>query len=698
MSFVKQIKELNRKTLAVQSTYEFLGQSAQYKLDTSIQQYSTDLVQAYTALPTSSSQHNFPVYALSSRVAQVLDFARFLKFANLGHINYLLGILDYGITKINDREVFAIILKYLPCEKLLSHNLHLFEGKPEIILQKIIIPILEALVQLHNAGIMHGCINTENIWVDKYSESNSEIEHVVLSNTALEVCGYSQNSFFEPLSRMLAHRAGKSSCLAADCYAVGVLLLVLLANQPHFKIGYEAIVSAKAKLGSYKALLHCLFDDDELKLDQASRYLAYWLLHDDESKRWTASHALKFLRKRHRRITLNNVKKAISEDTKAHNLLPFVFSGEECFSMTEAAVSCIRNYDDIKLKVKNGKLVAEMLNNDAVKPGFISKISILRSFEVSKHSRGVAQEEIFLTLFITLLNNKMPLKIKEITVEPNAIWQLFRYIANKPFTSISKTFQTIICSGLLQAICKTISDVCAVKIDLEDFPDCKIVRALNFADVSIADFIHSYTCLAGAYMLHGKICFNNDDITSLMVTLDESIVENIISDEKLLCFMLGRIAKKSEIRIVKNSLFDPENDDLSRALFILGLCHEMENKKPLRNLASYFFKKLSSDYLVRIKHLKLRSRIIAQLKTAADAGDISLMSKILTSPEIDKKEKQHMKALKKVDGLRSAIKDCNRKRRDVENIHYIARQNTIRIAGLVFLTTLGFIIYNLFLL
>jgi hypothetical protein len=680
MSFTKHIKELNRKI--IYNTPEFLGQYSQYRLDKIIHNYSTDSLQSYTLITTNASQNNSHLYCLSPKLPQIVNFSQFIKLYNLEGVINLLNIVDYGITSFNGKEIFGMILPYIHPEKLLCNNLELIAHNP---LQYVIMPILETLAQLHNADLTHGCINQENIWLN--FNQNNEVSGVTLSNTILELPGYNQNPIYEPVNRMLVHRSGKSSSKSADCYALGILLASLLSNQNITKKGYEATVKSRTKYGSYQSIIERYFSSNENCLDEAQRCILYWLLHDDPKKRWSAIEALKFLRRRHRSVTHANMLRAMEQDKQNTVSLvkPLTFSGEECYSMTEAAVSSIRHYDEIKIMVKNGKLVKELLANDSIKPDFISKISILRSLGGFEGNTAISKEDMFLTTFIILMNNSMPIKLKEIAVEANAVWQMSKYISTRLFTSLSNTLNKAIHLNVISKIHKMISSICGVEINSIDLPQLPVLDVLS--EDGSRHFIYSYIEPSSVYVLNEKISFSTGDVLEILNSSDEDMLLETAENDQFIGYILGKLTRQIKLEVNNSAIFNPLEDRFALFFLILKACHSVNPKKSLPKLGEFLYKKLSTDYLQKIKHLKLRNKIDAKLKLAATVGDITQMYNILQSKKIDIMHAKYAKVAK-LSGHIHAVND-----NDAIMDH--ARQQTIRLAAACFIGILCLILYQI---
>lgn len=712
MSLSKQTKEINRKTIAIQSFPEFLGQNAQYKIDlkNTITEFSSDLVTAYMVLQTNATNVNSDLYAIVSKMPQTVELHKFSCLISMNKINNVFNIIDYGITNIDGKEHFAIVLPYLKPERAIKNYLHIFKSKQDIVLQQIIIPILETLVQMHNAEITHSCINNENVFVEVGSDGN--VDRILLSNTILEPSGYNQNGIFEPINRMLVHRAGKySGNKAADCYAVGMLLMSLIAGEQGFKSGYEAILSSKVKNGSYATVLEQWFGGDDKNIDQALKCIAYWLLNDNEEKRWDAVQSLKFLRRRHRKFTISNAIKAMQNDIaeKQKNRLskPVLFSSEECFSFDEAAISSIRHYEEIKLKVKNGKLIHALLKNSDVSAKFISKVSLLRT-AASHEEKDISKEELFLTFLIILLNNKMPIKIRDLTVEFLGIWQMLNYVVSKQVLQLSNTLHKVISSGLIKTIYETTSKICNVQIPQGLLKKVEKIEEIifslkehDFSATAIANFISYYIedHMFTNKSLDHKICFDNVDALEVINSFDQKAFDEVLSDENLLCFILSGVFKTpaASFKRIKTTIIDTTADEIDRALIIFSLAHKSNyEERPLKGIAENLLNKIKNKQLKDIKNLVLRNKIEMDLNTAAQEGNISLIWKILQSREIDKKNNAYSKVIQRVENLKSRVCGYKKQMYDLDTIREAARNTTVKVAGSVFLGTVLMIFYNLF--
>ena len=705
MSFPTQTKEINRKSISIQTVPEFFGQNAQYKIEKNniISEYTSDIVSTYIVVQTNASHVNIELCALVLKVPQILDLSKFLSLIKLGNLHYINNIIDYGVINLDGVEHFTIIVSYLKSDNLLKNHLQLFKGQSEIILQQIIIPLLETLVQLHGTNITHGCINFDNIWID----SNNNI---IVSNTILDLCGYNQHTTFEAPNRALVHRAGKSHhnhC--ADTYAVGVLLLALFAGETALKGGYEAIATTQARDGSYKVIIDQWFNGDDSILDSAVKHAAYWLLHSDETKRWNAMTALKFLRRRHRKITLSNIIAATSIEKIARVNskwnMPLIFLKAPCYGPTEAAVHAIQYYEDMKFKVKNGHLINALLQNKCIKANFIAKVSILR--EVANKYRFGRQDETFLTLFILLFDNQMPIKIRDLSAEILGIWTMLPYVMHKKVPQISYTLQTFLSSGNIGEIYNVLIQICGAKINQAIHLDIhqlsyklNELKEFDLSENTISYFIVSYMNSHSIYthqVIGNKLCFNNDDALNILNNLNELDFYEAISDDNLIFSILGKLCRENNNFKLQDNILNCNIKDnkVLRALYILSYIQK-NNYQPLHNIAKNLYEKIATELIYLIKNFILLSQTKDKLSKAVKIGDLSMMLRILQSKKIIKQQEKYLEIVKRVDNLHEQLKECNDYIHNDAQISKTARNITVKVATSILISTMMFICYQLF--
>ncbi|MEJ0063193.1 MAG: serine/threonine protein kinase [Alphaproteobacteria bacterium] len=147
----------------------------------------------------------------------------------------------------------------------------------DFIKSHFITPVVGALRELADAGIMHGSVRPTNIF---WRETGSGMPQLGECVTAPP--GVGQPVLFEPPDRaQAAPFARGAGTIADDMYAFGVtLVLLILGQNPMRGMDDAAIVKAKLEKGSFGALVV------NQRVQPAHFELLRGLLHEDPKQRW----------------------------------------------------------------------------------------------------------------------------------------------------------------------------------------------------------------------------------------------------------------------------------------------------------------------------------------------------------------------------------------------------------------------------
>ncbi len=709
MFFSDQTKDISRKTIHISSLPNCLGQNNQYEIDirTPIHEYSSELTTAYKILQTNQSNSKLQLYNIASEAPYAVDMSKLMLLSKHSKINNFTNIVEIGISRLNDTEHISVIFKYPPHTHLLKNHTSRFSNNTEAVVEIVIIPLLEVLIELHNLNIVHGCINANNIWVD--AENN--MQFVALSNPCLEPCGYNQINIFETVERALTHKSGKNANdTAVDCYAVGVLLLSLLSGRSNVPMITNEIAMQKARHTSYEYFMEQWFSCSDIYLTEYIKQFTYWLLHDNPQYRWDAVTALKFLNNRNKNAILHNAELKRNEDLirqkhlRINNAL--VFSGEPAHYMTEAAVSAWKNYDDIKSNVQNGKLIHSLLHNEDISAGFILKISELRKQATTLTSTNhyFQRSEIFLALFILLLNKHMPLKLRDISVDISAIWNMLAYVVNRNTIQFSYTLQNLLHNGFLDKIHDALHSISSTtnKYIVHVQNMTKIIEELSqYYDVyAISYFAMGYMIPSIIYQgnaLGNILCIHSTDIIETMDGMNSKQFDDSMRNSDTICMAAGKLmGSYKDVQLfldLPTPLQHLQHDKDIHALYIFSEIQNRDLKKPLRNLAEMLSERISNKVLSSIRNLKCREKMKAKLKKATNSGYLRKMVCILQSKDLQLKHKRYLRAIARLDLLskKAAAYDSM----SGANIDAITQAITLKIVGSIFIVTLLSVTYSL---
>jgi hypothetical protein len=668
--FVK--KEINRRSLTTKQEPGFLGRESEFCLDKVIPDYTTDLVTSYKLV----QKNGLPVklIAKAHKMPEIIDFSSLIK--NLNHpIKNLQSIKDFFLSQIDSQEFLVFLFDQPEPQKLIANNLGFFKGKAEVILQQIAIPLLEIVNQLHNQDLSHNNINLKNLWVEI---EEGQLTQITLSNSFLELPGYYQTHTFEERTRNIMHRAGKAYKKEADNYAIGLLILSLFSGNSSLKGSFETIHHNKIQKGSYKTALDDWFGGDSNSIPTSLKIVAYWLLQDNLDKRWSANQALKFLRRRHKKIALNYWNKKTNQDQASSHNFSLELNGIVCKSRTEAANLGINYYEEIKVKVKNGKLIKNLINNPQIKPNFISDISYLRNLAATSNNSFLTKDEIFLTFFILALEKNMPLKLRELSFDPRALSSFLIYLASKENNQNLHHLLKIILSNLFDTLYKGLSFLGFD--DLAKLPKIPLELISNYSNIVIKEFVIALVnpyAIFRSPLLDNKIFFTTRDLLVLLNELPADKLEEALDNERIIVWLKAKY-------FIKNGFIKDNKLDIIADL----------QEEALPNLGKFFLNKLDQNKIA--KNLVLRAEKLIQLTKAANSGDLRLFTELLSDKSFYKDKKDFLRIKVKRNQLEAKLILCQEALQDKKSFLLAGEKLTKRFAGSFLLIFLLHLSYKLF--
>lgn len=204
----------------------------------------------------------------------------------------------------------------------------------KLIIDEVIAPICDALTLLKDKGIAHGGINLDTVYFG---------DKIQLGECVSEPCGYAQDFHFESPERAQATALGKGEATpAADCYALGILVLYLVFGTKHFeRIEQRDFLAQRLALGSYNTLV----SGKEMK---GLEDFLKGVLNDDQNERWTPDHIEQWLRGKKYNLLTPSV---LREGQR-----PYQFLGEDFFNRRALAHSLAQHWEDAKANLRNTHL------------------------------------------------------------------------------------------------------------------------------------------------------------------------------------------------------------------------------------------------------------------------------------------------------------------------------------------------------
>lgn len=220
----------------------------QYQVDPAspLPQFNVNGARAFAA---TDLQDNKSIYALVCEPGTLQRHTTINQLLGVRH-PHICSLVAAGIVQLSQpaEERFVVFYERVKGVKL-STMLAQTRGKipPNIIIDRIIEPIVQAIVALLDAGVTHGSINPEHIYYDT---------HAILGPCVIEPCGYSQPFYYEIVERMQAHPAGKGNYYeGTDFYALAVLVLEMIGGkQPLERMTPTNLARAILRQGPFMAL------------------------------------------------------------------------------------------------------------------------------------------------------------------------------------------------------------------------------------------------------------------------------------------------------------------------------------------------------------------------------------------------------------------------------------------------------------
>lgn len=276
---------------------------------------------------------------------------------------------------------------------------------PHELTTRFVQPILAALLGLAERMMTHRAIRLDNL---HYAEADRET--VTLGDCLSEPPGYSQPAVYEPLEQAMADPSARSPGRAVDdCYALGVLLAILLAGKnPCEGMTDEETVTAKLNFGSYYLLLGQV--SVPLGLTEPLR----GLLSDDPGKRWTAADLDRWLGGNH--LT----PKPPGLAPKAAR--PFSFVGQDHWNVRSLAHAFASNWNEALEEVDKpglGDWLTRSLG-DAERAEIAGNPQVLTS---AAQDDGATELDIRLAWILMVLDPQAPVRFKGFAAQPESLGQ-----------------------------------------------------------------------------------------------------------------------------------------------------------------------------------------------------------------------------------------------------------------------------------
>jgi len=311
------------------------------------------------------------------------------------------GAVDWAPT---GRQKYCFIFENSLGNPLMKDDTHGGLGlKQELVLNNIIRPIVNAMLDMRDKDIVHGCIRVSNI----FDGNSATIERAVLGECLSVPASSHMPVLYEPIDRALASPTGRGQGTAADdLYSFGVCLAIMLrTHDPLEGMTDDEIIEMKMEEGTYVTLT------GKDRFTGAILELLRGLLYDDENQRWTLDEVVEWLDGR--RLS----PKQAARRVKANR--PLSFNGEKYTRPEILAKDLGKNPSEARQLIEDGEMfqwLSRAMENKLTVERF--EKAVLMSEEGGK---GNGYTERLLTRVCIALHPEGPIRYKNLNVMPDGV-------------------------------------------------------------------------------------------------------------------------------------------------------------------------------------------------------------------------------------------------------------------------------------
>jgi hypothetical protein len=474
-------------------------------------------------------------------------------------------------------------------------------------------PITKALLELERVGVVHNGIRPTNIYWRIGSATVPQLGEFLSLPP-----GYGQPAMFEPIERGMSNPNGRGpGAHVDDCYAFGITLAMLInGSNPLQNMDDRAIVQAKAERGTFNTMM------GNNRLSASHIELLRGLLADDPRQRWSAGDLEQWLNGR--RLTPK------SSDSGRRAARSFEFNGGEYWQVRPLANALPQNTAEAVRVVEDGSL-DKWLRRALVDDSVAEKLSEAMA-SLKEGGRGLHYEDQLTAYTCIALDSVGPLRYRGLSVMPMGIANMLVDAANTGQNV--QALSEIISSQMVTLWVDMQKEVKTEMVPLgQQFERMRMqidkTSLGNGFERVLYEVNPQLPCLSpiikSQYVTHPK---------ALLPALEQVAKSGNRSrepmDRHIAAFLVVR-DRRSELLF--DAMSAPETSP-RRGIALITLFTEMQSRHGpdhLPGLAQWLLPMLETStrrYLGKV----LRERTSAQLKEAAERGDLNALLRLVDDP------------------------------------------------------------------
>jgi hypothetical protein len=584
--------------------------------------YDGPFAKAYAAKSKGAGDAGLLALVSTSTVATRSDLATPMRSLTHGSLMRLKdsGAIEWPPTH---GRAFAYIYDRPPPRRLSALNVGATSVlREEPFVENIIKPLFSALHDMSRAGLFHGAVCAENIYVSEGPEGKA-----ILGDALAQPAGFGQPTVYETIERGMAdglHRGSGTS--SDDIYALGVALLsVMMGEEPLRGVAPAGVVSLKLERGSYTALA------GERRFSPALMELLRGVMADDVVQRWTFNDFEMWAEGR--RLTPKQSMAA----KKASRPLPL--GGQNYMQPRQLALAMAQNIPNAAQLIQSEELsrwLAHGLHDEVV----TKNLEDARA--AAKRQRGGLEQDRTVTTAIAVLDPTGPIRYRGISVFPSglAISMADAALNEIPLQPFAEIIVNDFPTRWLADQHEKKPDIVGIVQQIERQKDNVEKPGLGFGpERAIYELCPTQPCLALA--LRGHYAVN---IQQLLEGLDKhAAASGSLIDRHVAAFILTRDKKTMPqvIRAVETAV-----DPVQKGLALLTLFGDLQYRHgpdKLRGIARMLLP-MADEVAKRFQNRQRQGKIRESLRPVMEEGNVPDMMKLVDDPNMLQLDQQEYHA------------------------------------------------------